>query len=114
MQKYKGQKVKKEKKDERYIKLTAAQGYKAMYAFLEEYYVHTGKNIEILADILSELEFFPYQKHPADPANWSTWIDCVNKAKKGKINIIKDLSNEEAERFRKKMNIPDVTPKEYI
>jgi len=57
--------------------LTLLEAYKAMYAFLDNYYFKMNQPDEIGA-LLGDLRILPYGK-PVDPAAWDDWLVAVQK-----------------------------------
>jgi len=103
------------------MKLTKAEAYKAMYAFLDEYYNLfkeegvSSEKLEIISDLLSNMEFFPYSPLPIDQSLWKCWENSIVKAQKGKVKLVKEFASEEAlEKYRKERDIPDYAKKEQI
>lgn len=58
-------------------KLTLLEAYKAMYAFLENYYNQTGHPDEV-GLILGDLRILESGK-TVDPAAWQDWLSAVEK-----------------------------------
>jgi hypothetical protein len=59
-------------------KLTLLEAYKAMYAYLQNYYVQMDKPDEIGA-LLGDLRLL-HDGNPVDRAAWTDWLDAVKKA----------------------------------
>jgi len=103
------------------MKLTIEEAYKAMFAFLNKYYNLlkeegvSSKKLEIISDLLSNMEFFPYSTLPIDQSLWEYWEDSIEKAKSNMVKLVKEFASEEAlEKYRKERGIPDYAKKEQI
>lgn len=65
------------------MRVTEEEAFKAMYAFLLEFYERTGDNS--IAALLGSLSLLPDGK-PADSALWSDWIKALEKAVQGEVD----------------------------
>lgn len=62
--------------------LSEQEAFEAMYAFLAGMYERTQS--DELGALLGSLSLLPDRK-PADPAMWTDWLKCVQKAKNGEV-----------------------------
>ena len=64
--------------------LSARQGFEAMYHFLEAYWQRGRCTADKIAILLGEIDCRSTSEGgPADPAQWSDWLDAVGKVKSG-------------------------------
>lgn len=57
--------------------LSRLQAYKAMFKFINSYYVRKGKPLQ-LGNLLSDIQLLP-DNTSADPASWYDWLEAVNQ-----------------------------------
>jgi hypothetical protein len=62
--------------------MSEQEAYEAMYAFLVELYERTQSNT--LGSLLGSMSLLPDGK-TADPAIWSDWLRCVQRAKSKEV-----------------------------
>jgi hypothetical protein len=55
--------------------LSAEQGFRVIFLFLEQYYNRVGSKGNLSA-VLSDLQMMP-DGRPADPAAWEDWLKAV-------------------------------------
>jgi hypothetical protein len=65
------------------IHLTEKEAYAAMYAYLFKVYEMTKS--DDLGGLLGSMSTLPFGE-TADAAVWEDWMECVNNAKKGKVD----------------------------
>ena len=65
------------------INLTEKEAYNAMYQYLVKVYEMT-KSFD-LGGLLGSMSTLP-DSGTADPAVWQEWLECVDNAKKGKVD----------------------------
>jgi hypothetical protein len=56
--------------------LSPDEAFRAMYKFLEAYYVRGGRKGD-LAAVLSDIQIMSDDRLPSDPAAWNDWIDAI-------------------------------------
>lgn len=64
--------------------LTEREAYAAMYAFLADLYERTKS--DALGAFLGGMSFLP-DGQTADPALWHDWLECVERARKGEVDL---------------------------
>ena len=64
--------------------ITIQQAYAAMYRYLEKLYEQT--QADELGGMLGSMSLLP-DGQPADPAVWSDWLQAINEAKEGQVNV---------------------------
>ena len=62
--------------------VTEREAFEAMFGFLVEVYERTQSNE--FASLLGSMSLLPDGK-PVDPATWSDWLDCLQRAKRKEI-----------------------------
>ena len=70
--------------------LTEKEAYEAMFAFLEQLYNRTQSGD--LGSLLGDMGYLP-DGDIADPAVWHEWLECVSKAKQGKVDAYLRIGN---------------------
>ena len=99
-------------------KITLGQAYKAMYALLYDYSKTLyGDEKKGVTDVLSSMEFFPFEEHSADPRMWSDFKYYSQEAVEGNISIVKEslYPNDDYDaRAIKKYNIKPGTPRDFL
>ncbi len=70
--------------------LTEKEAYEAMFAFLEQLYDRTKS--DDIGSLLSDLGYLP-DGDIADPAVWGEWLECISKAKQGKVDAYLRIGN---------------------
>jgi hypothetical protein len=72
------------------INLTEKEAYEAMFAFLEQLYNRTKS--DDIGGLLGGMSILP-DGDTADPAIRYDWLECVSKAKRGKVDASFRLEN---------------------
>jgi hypothetical protein len=72
------------------INLTEKEAYEAMFAFLEQIYNRTKS--DDIGGLLGDMSILP-DGDTANPAIWHEWLECVLKAKQGKVDVNFRLQN---------------------
>ena len=69
--------------------LSEQEAYAAMFAFLEYHYSLTKS--DDLGALLGSMALLP-DKSPADPAIWEEWLEAIEKAASGNVNLNLNLA----------------------
>ena len=56
--------------------LSPDEAFRAMFKFLEAYYVRGGRKGD-LAAILSDIQIISDDRLPSDPGTWNDWLDAI-------------------------------------
>ncbi len=72
------------------INLTEKEAYAAMFTFLEQLYNWTKS--DDIGGLLGDMSILP-NGDTADPAIWHEWLECLSKAKQGKVDTSFRLEN---------------------
>lgn len=69
--------------------ISEEEAFKAMYAFLVNFYERTES--DEVGSLLGSMSLLS-DGRPADPAIWSEWLECVRRARAGEIRLDLGLS----------------------
>lgn len=69
--------------------LSENQAFAAMYAFLRHRYVMTGS--DDIGALLGDMSFMP-DGSTADPAIWGDWMEAIQSARSGHVDIYMRLT----------------------
>jgi hypothetical protein len=62
--------------------LSPDEAFRAMFKFLEAYYIREGSKGD-LATVLSDIQAIGDDRLPADPAAWNDWLDAIKSVLEG-------------------------------